>query len=270
MKPKVKEVKELPSTLPSEKKEETTIPPKRTGHEKKPPGSPSTLSTFWTLAKNLVMMLVPFVLIGVILVAITVFLIDFLKGKKSGGVNQISQTSEITKSGSGDDQPSIIVTDTPRNENVGNPTKSTNSVDFSKIPISLGSITGSNTIVLQTGDGRITMVTDGGTIIGSGEFRSETTNQYAVRNGRAPAENALPGITLPDRKIVGPTQVQATLKPGEYATIVRAKEMHGFQLTLESPQGLTDWCKNHGELPTGTLVQNVSSETVTFRVNRFQ
>lgn len=263
---KPKELKELPSPLPSEKKEETTTPPKRTGHEKKPPGSPSTLSTFWTLAKNLVGMLLPFIAIGLILTVIAVFLFE-LKNKYLSPEKQA--VSEIKSSGS-DNQPSIIVTDTPSNENVGSPTKSTNSVDLSKIPISLGSITGSNTIVLQTGDGRITMVTDGGTIIGSGEFRSETTNRYTERRGRAPAENALPGVTLPDMFIVGPTQDQVTLKPGEYALIIRVKELPGFQLMLESPHGLNEWCKNHGELPTGTLIQNISSETLTFRVKRYQ
>lgn len=137
-----------------------------------------------------------------------------------------------------------------------------------RLPITFGNIAGTNSINVNTGSGN-QYVMNGATIIGSRDFTTETTNHYAERRGPAPAVDALPGITLPERKVIGPTQEQVTLLPGEFATIVRTREKPGFQLQLESPLGLTDWCRNHGELPTGTLVQNVAHCPVTFRVNRF-
>lgn len=166
--------------------------------------------------------------------------------------------SRIAPTTAGTDVPVLIV-DAPTNT----------ATRLQQLPISVGSISGSNTVVLNTGSGKVLVLNGGSTIIGSGEFTSETTNRYAERRGPAPAVDALPGITLPERKVVGPTQNQVTLQPGEYATIVRVQEKPGFQIQLQSPQGLSEWCKNHGELPTGTLIQNVAPCPVTFVVTRY-
>lgn len=222
------------------------VPPERGT----PPGTPAAVtrqSTFSRIFRNVLPIL------GITAGILALAALAYYYGPKLWN----RYKSRIAPTTAGNDMPVLVVDASPNTNALA---------QLRQLPITIGNVTGTN---INVNFGGSQFVMNGGTIIGSKDFITETTNRYAERRGPAPAVDALPGITLPERKVVGPTQNQVTLQPGEYATIVRVQEKPGFQIQLQSPQGLSEWCKNHGELPTGTLIQNVAPCPVTFVVTRY-